>query len=119
MRATVELHEDSKGGLPPVKAKVTLGKEDLSVKVNQILINAGPPRAKHVVMFKRCFTCLPQISDSGGGVPLRKIERLFNYMYSTAPTPACSQELSPWYTLAQNQTNIDPGDHFSSYIYMG
>ncbi|KAF3835962.1 hypothetical protein F7725_028520 [Dissostichus mawsoni] len=32
MRATVELHEDSEEGLPPVKAKVTLGKEDLSVK---------------------------------------------------------------------------------------
>ncbi|XP_037829022.1 pyruvate dehydrogenase (acetyl-transferring) kinase isozyme 3, mitochondrial isoform X3 [Kryptolebias marmoratus] len=58
MRATVELHED--GGLPPIKARVTLGKEDLSVK----------------------------ISDSGGGVALRKIDRLFNYMYSTAPTPS-------------------------------
>ncbi|XP_014012734.1 pyruvate dehydrogenase (acetyl-transferring) kinase isozyme 3, mitochondrial isoform X2 [Salmo salar] len=32
MRASVELHEDSKEGLPPVKAKVTLGKEDLSIK---------------------------------------------------------------------------------------
>lgn len=29
-----------------------------------------------------------QISDRGGGVPLRKIDRLFNYMYSTAPTPS-------------------------------
>lgn len=60
MRATVELHENSLDGLPPVKARVTLGKEDLSVK----------------------------ISDRGGGVPLRKIDRLFNYMYSTAPTPS-------------------------------
>ncbi|XP_054622428.1 pyruvate dehydrogenase (acetyl-transferring) kinase isozyme 3, mitochondrial isoform X2 [Dunckerocampus dactyliophorus] len=60
MRATVELHENSKEGLPPVKAKVTLGNEDLSIK----------------------------ISDRGGGVPLRKIDRLFNYMYSTAPTPS-------------------------------
>ncbi|XP_012688674.1 pyruvate dehydrogenase (acetyl-transferring) kinase isozyme 3, mitochondrial [Clupea harengus] len=60
MRATVETHEDSKGELPPVKAKVTLGNEDLSIK----------------------------ISDRGGGVPLRKIDRLFNYMYSTAPTPS-------------------------------
>ncbi|KAA0720282.1 [Pyruvate dehydrogenase (acetyl-transferring)] kinase isozyme 3, mitochondrial [Triplophysa tibetana] len=59
MRATVELYEISGEGLPPVKALVTLGKEDLSIK----------------------------ISDQGGGVPLRKIERLFNYMYSTAPTP--------------------------------
>ncbi|KAJ0059520.1 hypothetical protein NL108_001868, partial [Boleophthalmus pectinirostris] len=60
MRATVELHEHSSEGLPPVKAKVTLGLEDLSIK----------------------------ISDRGGGVPLRKIDRLFNYMYSTAPTPS-------------------------------
>uniref|UniRef100_A0AAY4EAK8 Protein-serine/threonine kinase n=1 Tax=Denticeps clupeoides TaxID=299321 RepID=A0AAY4EAK8_9TELE len=59
MRATVELHESSGAPLPPVKALVTLGKEDLSIK----------------------------ISDSGGGVPLRKIDRLFNYMYSTAPAP--------------------------------
>lgn len=27
------------------------------------------------------------MSDRGGGVPLRKIERLFSYMYSTAPSP--------------------------------
>uniref|UniRef100_A0AAY4AUM2 Protein-serine/threonine kinase n=1 Tax=Denticeps clupeoides TaxID=299321 RepID=A0AAY4AUM2_9TELE len=60
MRATVEHHEGREEGLPPVKAKVTLGKEDLSIK----------------------------ISDRGGGVPLRKIDRLFNYMYSTAPTPS-------------------------------
>uniref|UniRef100_A0A673NMX4 Protein-serine/threonine kinase n=2 Tax=Sinocyclocheilus rhinocerous TaxID=307959 RepID=A0A673NMX4_9TELE len=59
MRATVELYENSSEGLPPVKAMVTLGKEDLSIK----------------------------ISDKGGGVPLRKIDRLFNYMYSTAPSP--------------------------------
>ncbi|XP_026051543.1 pyruvate dehydrogenase kinase, isozyme 3b isoform X1 [Carassius auratus] len=59
MRATVELYENSSEGLPPVKALVTLGKEDLSIK----------------------------ISDKGGGVPLRMIDRLFNYTYSTAPTP--------------------------------
>ncbi|XP_038658166.1 pyruvate dehydrogenase (acetyl-transferring) kinase isozyme 3, mitochondrial isoform X2 [Scyliorhinus canicula] len=60
MRATVELHEGRKEGYPPIKTLVTLGKEDLSVK----------------------------ISDKGGGVPLRKIDRLFNYMYSTAPSPS-------------------------------
>ncbi|XP_072901720.1 pyruvate dehydrogenase (acetyl-transferring) kinase isozyme 3, mitochondrial isoform X2 [Hemitrygon akajei] len=60
MRATVELHEGKMEGYPPIKTLVTLGKEDLSIK----------------------------ISDKGGGVPLRKIERLFNYMYSTAPSPS-------------------------------
>ncbi|KAG7484359.1 hypothetical protein MATL_G00048360 [Megalops atlanticus] len=60
MRATVELYDGKLEGLPPVTALVTLGKEDLSIK----------------------------ISDKGGGVPLRKIDRLFNYMYSTAPSPS-------------------------------
>lgn len=31
----MELHETSREGLPPVKAKVTLGKEDLSIKVSR------------------------------------------------------------------------------------
>uniref|UniRef100_A0A671U667 Protein-serine/threonine kinase n=1 Tax=Sparus aurata TaxID=8175 RepID=A0A671U667_SPAAU len=31
-----------------------------------------------------------KMSDRGGGVPLRKIERLFSYMYSTAPSPVHS-----------------------------
>uniref|UniRef100_A0A8C5D1A3 Protein-serine/threonine kinase n=1 Tax=Gadus morhua TaxID=8049 RepID=A0A8C5D1A3_GADMO len=58
MRATVETHEAS-FTLPPVKVRVSLGSEDLTIKM----------------------------SDRGGGVPLRKIERLFSYMYSTAPSP--------------------------------
>ncbi|MGH0152529.1 UNVERIFIED_CONTAM: hypothetical protein FKN15_045692 [Acipenser sinensis] len=58
MRATVETHESSPS-LPPIKVMVALGDEDLSLKM----------------------------SDRGGGVPLRKIEKLFSYMYSTAPTP--------------------------------
>uniref|UniRef100_A0A4W4H9R2 Protein-serine/threonine kinase n=1 Tax=Electrophorus electricus TaxID=8005 RepID=A0A4W4H9R2_ELEEL len=58
MRATVETHENSTH-LPPIKVRVALGSEDLTIKM----------------------------SDRGGGVPLRKIERLFSYMYSTAPSP--------------------------------
>ncbi|XP_051520307.1 pyruvate dehydrogenase (acetyl-transferring) kinase isozyme 2, mitochondrial-like [Myxocyprinus asiaticus] len=58
MRATVETHETSLR-LPPIKVRVSLGSEDLTIKM----------------------------SDRGGGVPLRKIERLFSYMYSTAPSP--------------------------------
>lgn len=34
MRATVELHENRKEGYPAVKTLVTLGKEDLSIKVS-------------------------------------------------------------------------------------
>uniref|UniRef100_A0AAR2IS76 Protein-serine/threonine kinase n=1 Tax=Pygocentrus nattereri TaxID=42514 RepID=A0AAR2IS76_PYGNA len=44
---------------PPICVQITLGNEDLTVKV----------------------------SDHGGGVPLRKIDRLFTYTYSTAPRP--------------------------------
>ncbi|KAK2522287.1 hypothetical protein Q9966_012483 [Columba livia] len=58
MRATVESHESSPR-LPPVRVMVALGQEDLAIKM----------------------------SDRGLGVPLRKIDRLFSYMYSTAPTP--------------------------------
>uniref|UniRef100_A0A8C6TTY4 Protein-serine/threonine kinase n=1 Tax=Neogobius melanostomus TaxID=47308 RepID=A0A8C6TTY4_9GOBI len=58
MRATIESHEASRT-LPPVKVLVSLGPEDLSIRM----------------------------SDRGGGVPFRKTERLFSYMYSTAPRP--------------------------------
>uniref|UniRef100_A0AAR2KPT9 Protein-serine/threonine kinase n=1 Tax=Pygocentrus nattereri TaxID=42514 RepID=A0AAR2KPT9_PYGNA len=56
--ATIESHESS-STLPPIGVMVALGGEDLSIKM----------------------------SDRGGGVPARKIEQLFSYMYSTAPRP--------------------------------
>ncbi|XP_044539436.1 pyruvate dehydrogenase (acetyl-transferring) kinase isozyme 4, mitochondrial-like, partial [Gracilinanus agilis] len=58
MRATVE-HQESQPSLTPIDVTVVLGKEDLTIR----------------------------ISDRGGGVPLRIIDRLFSYTYSTAPTP--------------------------------
>ncbi|MCJ8732604.1 hypothetical protein PDJAM_G00213340 [Pangasius djambal] len=58
MRATMELYGDAME-YPPIHVKIVLGEEDLTVKV----------------------------SDRGGGVPLRKIDRLFTYTYSTAPRP--------------------------------
>uniref|UniRef100_A0A8C5GRF6 Protein-serine/threonine kinase n=1 Tax=Gouania willdenowi TaxID=441366 RepID=A0A8C5GRF6_GOUWI len=58
MRATMELYGDSME-YPSIHARIALGSEDLTVKV----------------------------SDRGGGVPLRKIDRLFTYTYSTAPLP--------------------------------
>ncbi|XP_068602021.1 pyruvate dehydrogenase (acetyl-transferring) kinase isozyme 1, mitochondrial [Brachionichthys hirsutus] len=59
MRATMELCGDAME-CPAIRAQVALGTEDLTVKV----------------------------SDRGGGVPLRKIDRLFTYTYSTAPRPS-------------------------------
>uniref|UniRef100_A0A1A8U661 Protein-serine/threonine kinase n=1 Tax=Nothobranchius furzeri TaxID=105023 RepID=A0A1A8U661_NOTFU len=59
MRATMETHGDALD-CPPVHAQIALGSEDLTVKV----------------------------CDRGGGVPLRKIDRLFTYTYSTAPRPS-------------------------------
>ncbi|MFT7799542.1 pyruvate dehydrogenase (acetyl-transferring) kinase isozyme 1, mitochondrial [Arapaima gigas] len=58
MRATMELCEDA-ARYPPLHVQVALGNEDLTVKVR----------------------------DRGGGVPVRKIDRLFTYTYSTAPRP--------------------------------
>lgn len=52
-------------------------------------------------VFLSSFSCLastlvsisvPQMSDRGGGVPFRKIERLFSYLYSTAPRPSISDK---------------------------
>uniref|UniRef100_A0A672YVT7 Protein-serine/threonine kinase n=1 Tax=Sphaeramia orbicularis TaxID=375764 RepID=A0A672YVT7_9TELE len=61
--ATIENHEASRT-LPPITVLVALGGEDLSIKMN----------------------------DRGGGVPFRKTERLFSYMYSTAPRPSIADK---------------------------
>ncbi|XP_063077725.1 pyruvate dehydrogenase (acetyl-transferring) kinase isozyme 2, mitochondrial [Engraulis encrasicolus] len=55
--------ENHDSTLPPVEVMVAIGGEDLSIKV----------------------------SDRGGGVPFRKMEKLFSYMYSTAPAPQMGQ----------------------------
>lgn len=97
MRATVELHESSSEGLPPVKAKFTLGKEDLSIKVSRTPGGALAPSSASARRSSHPPICV-QISDRGGGVPLRKIDRLFHYMYSTAPTPSLEQGAVPLVT---------------------
>ncbi|XP_034049453.1 pyruvate dehydrogenase (acetyl-transferring) kinase isozyme 2, mitochondrial [Thalassophryne amazonica] len=66
MRATIETH-DSSSTLPPIQVLVSLGGEDMSIKV----------------------------SDRGGGFPLRKMEKLFSYMYSTAPAPQIGDNTRP------------------------
>ncbi|CAL8304842.1 unnamed protein product [Lota lota] len=58
MRATIE-HHQGRNPLPPIEVVVSLGGEDVSIKV----------------------------CDRGGGVPFRKLDKLFSYMYSTAPSP--------------------------------
>uniref|UniRef100_A0AC34Q6M1 Protein-serine/threonine kinase n=1 Tax=Panagrolaimus sp. JU765 TaxID=591449 RepID=A0AC34Q6M1_9BILA len=58
MRATVEFHGVDED-LPPIEVLVVRGHEDLSIKIR----------------------------DRGGGVSRTILERLFNYMYSTAPPP--------------------------------
>lgn len=59
MRATIE-HHGVDDDLPNIRVRVVRGPEDLSIK----------------------------ISDRGGGVSRTILDRLFNYMYSTAPPPA-------------------------------
>uniref|UniRef100_A0A8D0L8H7 Protein-serine/threonine kinase n=1 Tax=Sphenodon punctatus TaxID=8508 RepID=A0A8D0L8H7_SPHPU len=65
MRATIE-HQENNSSFSPIEATVVLGNEDLTIK----------------------------ISDRGGGVPVRKIERLFSYTYTTAPTPVMDNSRS-------------------------
>lgn len=61
MRATVENFESKKlsGPLPPIVVDVVKAKEDLTIR----------------------------LSDRGGGIPRSKADKIFRYMYSTAPRP--------------------------------
>jgi len=61
MRATVEFAEQKKSTkkLPPISVDVVKGKEDVTIR----------------------------ISDRGGGIPRSKADKIFHYMYSTAPRP--------------------------------
>ncbi|KAG8443115.1 hypothetical protein GDO86_011797 [Hymenochirus boettgeri] len=62
---------------PEVKIKQTNGKAP-GQPIHMVYV----PSHLYHMLFE-----LFKISDNGGGVPLRKIERLFSYMYSTAPRP--------------------------------
>ncbi|CAF1392234.1 unnamed protein product [Rotaria magnacalcarata] len=61
MRATVEYAESQKSSnkLPPITVNIVKAKEDLTI----------------------------HISDRGGGIPRSKADKIFRYMYSTAPRP--------------------------------
>lgn len=60
MRATIERHGDHTVYLPPVKVRAIKGVEDVTIRV----------------------------SDQGGGIPRRLKDQLFEYLYTTAQTPA-------------------------------
>lgn len=72
---------------PAIHAQVALGNEDLTVKVRPRC--SVPLRWTDCLFWVACVKYFPlQVSDRGGGVPLRKIDRLFTYTYSTAPRPS-------------------------------
>ena len=92
MRATMELYGDAME-YPAIHTQVALGTEDLTVKVKLSCCTFfffffsffdGSYRMRKLF---RPYVLL-QVSDRGGGVPLRKIDRLFTYTYSTAPRPS-------------------------------
>uniref|UniRef100_A0A4W3I4A7 Protein-serine/threonine kinase n=1 Tax=Callorhinchus milii TaxID=7868 RepID=A0A4W3I4A7_CALMI len=55
--------------------------------------NSAKPYLQSVHRLDHCLDSLAryytgdELNDKGGGVPLSKIDRLFSYMYTTAPTP--------------------------------
>ncbi len=59
MRATIEHHGEHSTAYPPIKVTVIKSPEDLTIRV----------------------------SDRGGGIPRRLIDRAFHYLYTTAPNP--------------------------------
>eukprot|EP00093_Oithona_nana_P001463 01463.XXX_4287_5487_1 [CDS] Oithona nana genome sequencing. len=65
MRATIERHGDHTVYLPPVKIRAIKGVEDVTIRV----------------------------SDQGGGIPRRMTDTLFEYLYTTSPTPAITSSV--------------------------
>lgn len=56
----------------------------------------GEAKSEGSSLWVVCVTSFPlQVSDRGGGVPLRKIDRLFTYTYSTAPRPSLDGRAAP------------------------
>lgn len=51
---------------------------------------------------------VPQVSDRGGGVPLRKIDRLFTYTYSTAPRPSIDDSRAAPLVSGETFTQCEP-----------
>ncbi|XP_013380253.1 pyruvate dehydrogenase (acetyl-transferring) kinase isozyme 2, mitochondrial [Lingula anatina] len=59
MRATVEKYDDGLGPLPPIRVRIVKGVEDVTIK----------------------------IMDKAGGIPRSKIDKVFQYNFTTAKSP--------------------------------
>lgn len=60
--------------------------------------------------------CL-QVSDKGGGVPFRRIENLFSYMYSTAPAPQIGEHTRTPLVSRATGGGVQGTAFIHSYIY--
>ena len=54
-------------------------KEDLTIRIRYDACDARDHSAFHLV--------IAMFSDRGGGIPRSKADKIFHYMYSTAPRP--------------------------------
>ncbi|KAL8608046.1 hypothetical protein ACOMHN_023862 [Nucella lapillus] len=86
MRAIVENYPQDVE-LPAVSVMIVKGQEDLCIKVSH--------QTGTVAEWLRRQTSNPEVlSDRGGGIARSKQDLLFQYMYSTAPEPSRSDNMS-------------------------
>lgn len=93
----VEFYEDKQQNLPPLDLLVCKGREDVSIRVSLLFL-------LHIDI----TMMLPfQLADQGGGVPRMDMEKIFNYLYSTAipPTDNTSGENAPLVEYCTNLSN--------------
>lgn len=78
-----------------IRARFTLKNDLFSVsanlykmhKIKTLVIWLDDSSISLIDLLLSCCDLCFQMSDRGGGVPFRRTERLFSYMYSTAPRP--------------------------------
>ena len=86
MRATIERHGDHTVYLPPIKSKCQI--------ICFCLLLTPWFVYKDLFTFSSSVRAIKghedvtiRVSDQGGGIPRRKTDLLFEYLYTTAPTP--------------------------------